>query len=59
MFNELKIHIRDIIYHDSRYFDKPRRLIAKAAGRLTHANIYGQFRRLQKELDRLVQNPVA
>lgn len=53
VFNEFKRHIRDIIYYDSRCFDKPRRLLVKAAGRLTHAQIYGMFRRVQ-EIDLLL-----
>lgn len=54
VFNEFKRHIRDIIYYESRCFDKPRRLLVKAAGRLTHAQTYGMFRRVQKEIDLLL-----
>lgn len=54
VFNELKRHIRDLVYFDSRYQDKPRRLLADAAMMLTHAQIMGQFVRVQMNMDALL-----
>lgn len=46
VFNELKRHIRDLVYSNGGYLDKPLRLIALATSMLTHAQIYGQFVRV-------------
>jgi len=46
VFNELKRHIRDLIYIDGGYIDKPLRLIAVATSMLTHGQNYWLFVRV-------------
>lgn len=50
VFAELKKHVRDLVYDNPRYLDKPFRLMAAAVGRLTPQQITGQFQRVSNKL---------
>jgi len=50
VFNELKRHIRDLIYIDGGYIDKPLRLIAVATSMLTHGQNDWQFVRVSNNM---------
>ena len=43
VFAALKKHVKDLVYQNPRYLDKPLRLMSTAAARLTAEQIVGQF----------------
>jgi len=53
-FAELKTHVRDLVYLNSRYWDRPMQLMAAAVGRLTMAHIAGQLQRVADEVTALL-----
>lgn len=55
VFNDLKCHVRDLVYSNSLYLDKPRSLIAHAIARLTQEQISGQFRLVQRNMMAVVE----
>jgi len=54
VFAELKKHVRDLVYSNGRYLDKPMQLMAAAVGRLTMAQIAGQFQRVADKVAALL-----
>jgi len=54
VFSELKKHVRDLVYSNGRYLDKPMQLMAAAVGRLTLAQIAGQFQRVADKVAALL-----
>lgn len=50
VFAELKKHVRDLVYDNPRYLDKPFRLMAAAVARLTPQQITSQFQRISNKL---------
>lgn len=44
VFNDLKVHVRDLVYANALYLERPRTLMAHALARLTKRQIRGQFR---------------
>jgi len=54
VFSELKKHVRDLVYSNGRYLDKFMQLMAAAVGRLTLAQIAGQFDRVADKVAALL-----
>jgi len=50
VFAELKKHVRDLVYDNPRYLDKPFRLMEASVGRRTRQQITGQFQRVSNKL---------
>jgi len=54
VFSDLKKHVRDLVYQNPRYLDKPFRLMATAVGKLTPQQIVGQFQRISNKIGLLL-----
>jgi len=54
VFSELKKHVRELVYHNANYLDKPRQLMAAAVSLLTLQQIAGQFTRVSHKLAELL-----
>ena len=54
VFADLKKHVRDLVYSNGRYLDKPMQLMAAAVERLSMAQIAGQFQRVADKVTALL-----
>jgi len=54
VFSDLKKHVRNLVYQNGRYLDKPHTLMATAVGMLTMQQIAGQFVVVSDRLSQLL-----
>lgn len=55
IFNDLKVHVRDLVYANALYLERPRTLMAHALARLTKRQIRGQYRVVARNMMALLE----